>query len=480
LKGALPAISKESEVSRRDFLKNSARTGAGLAALGGVSFITNPAMVFGANDRVRVAVIGVRGQGWAHVQEYSKMTGVEIAALCDVDENVLNQRLGQVEKMGIKKPASFIDLRKLLEDKSIDAISIATPNHWHSLQAIWACQAGKDVYVEKPMSHTRFEGRQLVRAAEKYNRIVQHGTNSRSGKAVIEGIQKMREGLIGEVYLSRGLCYKWRDTIGKAVQEQVPAGVHYDLWTGPAPLKPFTKNRFHYNWHWIWDTGDGDFGNQGIHELDVARWGLGVKFPYKIAAMGAHVMFDDDQETPNVLSIAYNFKTPDGKERVLQFEIRHWMTNHEAEIGTPAFGSSSVPAALGNASEARAARQRKGPQNTIGNIFYDSKGYMAMDGYDSFKTWLGESQEPGPQGKAGGNNWANFIDCVRSRKKEDLHAPVQEGHISATLLHLGNVAYRVDRTLNFDPVKEEVIGDAEANRLLRGSYRAPYIVPEKV
>jgi hypothetical protein len=191
-------------------------------------------------------------------------------------------------------------------------------------------------------------------------------------------------------------------------------------------------------------------------------------------------MFEDDQETPNVLSIVYNFKTPEGKERVLQFEVRHWITNHEAEIGTPAFGSSGVPAALGNAGEARAARQQKGPQNTIGNIFYGSKGYMAMDGYDSFKSWLGESHEPGPQGKAGGNNWANFIDCVRSRKKEDLNAPVQEGHISATLLHLGNVAYRVGRALNFDPVKEEVIGDAEANRLLRGTYRAPYVVPEQV
>ena len=472
-------MSKESELSRRDFLRNSARTGAGLAALGGVNFITEPRTVFGANDRVRVAVVGLHGQGWAHVQQYSKMPEVEIAALCDVDENVTNQRLGQMEKMGIKKPATFVDLRKLLEDKNIDAISIATPNHWHSLQAIWACQAGKDVYVEKPMSHTWFEGRQLVRAAEKYNRIVQHGTNSRSGKAVIEGIQKMREGLIGEVYLSRGLCYKWRDTIGKAAPERVPAGVNYDLWTGPAPMKPFTKNRFHYNWHWIWDTGDGDFGNQGIHELDVARWGLGVKFPNRIAAVGAHVMFDDDQETPNVLSIAYNFKTPEGKERVLQFEVRHWVTNHEAEIGTPAFGSSGVPAAIGNAGEARAARQR-GPQNTIGNIFYGSKGYMAMDGYDSFKTWLGESHEPGPQGKAGGNNWANFIDCVRSRKKEGLNAPVQEGHISATLLHLGNVAYRVGRTLNFDPAREEVVGDAEANRLLRGTYRAPFVVPEKI
>ncbi len=473
-------MSKDAEMTRRDFIRGGVGTGAGLAAFGGITFITDAGRVFGANDRVRVAVVGVRGQGWAHVEEYSKMPSVEVAALCDVDESVLNKRLGEAEKLPqIRKPAGFADFRKVLEDKNIDAVSIATPNHWHALQAIMACQAGKDVYVEKPMSHHVFESRQLVRAAEKYNRIVQHGTNSRSGKAVIAGIQKLREGLIGEVYLARGLCYKWRDSIGKAKPEPVPAGVNYDLWTGPAPMKPFTRNRFHYNWHWIWDTGDGDFGNQGIHELDVARWGLGVRYPDKIAAVGAHVMFEDDQETPNVLNVAYNFKMPDGKERVLEFEVRHWITNHEADIGMPGFGGG-VPAAPGNEAERRAQSRPKGPQNTIGNIFYGSNGYMAMDGYDSFKTWLGPEQEPGPQGKAGGNNWANFIDCVRSRKKEDLNAPVQEGHISTTLLHLGNVAYRVGRTLRFDPVKQEVIGDAEASRLLHGTYRTPYVVPDQV
>ncbi len=472
-------MSNESEVTRRDFIKNSAKSGAGLAALGGISFFTQPQRVFGANDRVRVAVVGLHGQGWAHVQQYSKLANVEIAAICDIDDNVTKEALGKMEKMNLKKPATFVDLRKLLEDKTIDAISIATPNHWHSLQAIWGVQAGKDVYVEKPMSHRWFESRQLVKAAQKYNRIVQHGTNSRSGKAVIEGIQKMKEGLIGDVYMSRGLCYKWRNTIGKAQQEPVPAGVNYELWTGPAPMKPFTKNRFHYNWHWIWDTGDGDFGNQGIHELDVARWGLGVTFPNKVAAIGGHVMFDDDQETPNMLNVAYEFKTADGKTKILQFEVRHWMSNHEAEIGTPAFGSSGVPAALGNAAEGQARRKKADP-NTIGNIFYGSKGYMAMDGYDSYKTWLGQDQEPGPQLKAGGNNWENFIECVRSRKKENQNAPIEEGHISCTLMHLGNISYRLGRVLNFDAAKEQVIGDDEANKLLRGAYRAPYTVPEQV
>jgi predicted dehydrogenase len=472
---------KDSGITRRDFLKSSA-SGAGLAALSSVSFIAHPERVFGANDRVRVAVVGLHGQGWAHVEEYSKLKNVEVVALCDVDENVTNQRLRERAKKGLPKPQTHVDLRKLLDDTSIDAISIATPNHWHSLQAIWGCQAGKDVYVEKPLSHNWWEGRQLVRAAEKYKRIVQHGTNSRSGLAIREGIQKMREGLIGEVYMARGLCFKWRKSIGKAPQEPVPPGVNYDLWTGPAPLKPFTQNRFHYNWHWIWDTGNGDFGNQGIHELDVARWGLDVKYPNKVSALGGHVMFDDDQETPNTLNVTYEFNLPDGKRKMMVFEVRHWISNHEALIGDPSFGGGEVPVALGNGA-AQAPAKRRGPENTIGNTFYGSKGYMAMNGYDAYRTWLGEDQEPGPSAAREGNNWANFIDCVRSRKKEDLNAPVEEGHISCTLLHLGNVAYRLGRTLNFDPATEQVIGDEEAARLLRDGdrrYREPYVVPEEV
>jgi predicted dehydrogenase len=464
-------MDKQRNLSRRDFFKTSA--GAGAVALGGVTWITNPRRVFGANERVRVAVVGVRGQGWAHVEQYEKLPDAEVAALCDVDENETARRLKDMEQRGWAKPKTFVDYRKLLEDKTIDAVSIATPNHWHSLQGIWACQAGKDAYIEKPCSHNWFEGRQLVRAAEKYNRIVQHGSNSRDGGAILEAIQKMREGLIGEVYMARGLCFKWRDTIGKAKPEPVPSGVHYDLWTGPAPMKPFTKNRFHYNWHWIWDTGDGDIGNQGIHQVDIARWGLGVTFPTKVTAIGGHFMFDDDQETPNTLNAAFEFAGADGKKKMMVFEVRHWISNHEAAIGTPEFGSGGIPVALG-------AAQQTGPKNTIGNIFYGSKGYLAMDGYDSYRTWLGQSQEPGPSLVKGGNLWANFVHCVKSRKKEDLRAPIIEGHISCTLVHLANASYRLGRTIYFDPAKEEVIGDAEAAKLLRGSYREPFVLPEKV
>ncbi len=473
-------MSSESEINRREFLKAGTKTGAGLAALAGISFVTRPERIFGANDRVQVAVIGLHGQGFSHVEEYAKIPNAQIAAVCDVDENVMKQRLTQMEKMGLPKPKTYVDIRKLLEDKSIDAVSIATPNHWHSLMAIWACQAGKDVYCEKPCSHNWWEGRQLVHAADKYNRIVQHGTNSRSGEAVREGIQKLQEGLIGDVYLARGLCYKWRKSIGHAKVEAVPGGVDYDLWCGPAPKKPFTRNRFHYNWHWIWDTGNGDIGNQGIHEMDVARWGLGVKFPNKVSAIGGHFMFDDDQETPNTLNCAFEFDMPDGKRKMLEFEVRHWISNHEAEIGTPVFGGE-VPPATGAAGVVPSSSNQ--PKNTIGDVFYGSKGYMAMGGYDSYKTWLGEQQEPGPTAQRSGNNWANFIDCVRSRKKENLNAPIEEGHISCTLVHLANASYRLGRTVRFDPETEQVIGDGEASGLLRDAdrrYREPYVVPEQV
>jgi predicted dehydrogenase len=323
----------------------------------------------------------------------------------------------------------------------------------------------------------------LVQAARKYDRMVMHGTQGRSAGGYLEGVRKLREGVIGEVCLARGLCFKWRGTIGKAAIEAVPKGVHYDLWTGPAPLKPFTRNRFHYNWHWIWDTGNGDLGNQGVHEVDLARWGLGVKLPTKVSALGGHFMFDDDQETPNTLNCAFEFKAPDGKKRLLEFEVRHWITNTEAGIGMPGFGAgaAALPRAAGTAAPS-------GPSfNQIkamcGNLFYGSKGYMAMTGYESYRTWLGEEQEPGPSATKGENRWANFIHCVRSRKKEEILAPIEEGHFSATLVHLANASYRLGRTLSFDPVTEQVIGDDEANRLLRGEdrgYRAPFTFPQHV
>ena len=465
-----------SGIDRRDFLKTSAAAAAAFQAKN----------VLGANDRVRVAVVGLRGRGFDHIKTIHGIPNVELAAICDIDEKVMSGRLNDIDKLGMPKPQTFGDVRKLLEDKSIDAISVATPNHWHSLMGIWACQAGKDAYVEKPCSHNWWEGKQLVAAAAKYNRVVQHGTQSRSSIGAKEAVQQLRNGLVGDVYLSRGLCYKWRDTIGRKPKEAVPTGVNYDLWLGPAPDRGFTQNRFHYTWHWFWDTGNGDLGNQGIHEVDTARWGLGVGFPTKVSAIGGHVMFDDDQETPNILNCSYEFNPPNGPRRLMEFEVRHWMTNHEADIGT--WGKSTLPPAGLNTNTATTKQgaslgPASGKPGTIGNIFYGPKGFLAIQEYETYKSWLGDKNEPGPEGKGKENHYANFIDCVRSRKKEDLGAPIEEGHISCTLVHLANVSYRLGRTLHFDPVKEEVINDAEANRLLRDAdrgYRRGFQIPDKV
>jgi predicted dehydrogenase len=414
------------------------------------------------NDTVRIACVGVRGQGNSHIRNYQKMQNVEIAAICDIDESILNKRVGEVEKATGKKPAAYVDLRKLLEDKEIDAVSIATPNHNHTLQTIWALQAGKDVYIEKPCSHDIFESKQIVAAAKKYNKqIVQHGVNARSSPGIQEAVKQMRDGLIGDVYMARGLCYKWRNTIGRTPPEPVPPGVHYDLWLGPAPKHEFTKNRFHYNWHWFWDYGNGDIGNQGIHEMDIARWGLGVRYPTKVSAIGGHFMFDDDQETPNTMCATFEFNEG-GKRRMLVFEVRHWISNHEAGIGE------------------RVGRNGKKDPNTIGNLFYGSKGYLAIEGYNKYYTFLGQDQEPGPHADQGGNNWQNFIDVVRSRKVEDQNNPIEEGSISCVLMHLANISYRVGRSVQFDAETMSIVGDKEANALLKRKYRPPFVVPEKV
>jgi predicted dehydrogenase len=265
-------------------------------------------------------------------------------------------------------------------------------------------------------------------------------------------------GLIGDVYMARGLCFKWRDTIGRKPGEPVPPGVHYDLWLGPAPEHPFTRNRFHYNWHWFWDYGNGDLGNQGIHQVDVCRWGLGVKYPTKVSAIGGHFMFDDDQETPNTLNASFEFDD-NGKKKMMVFEVRHWMSNHESGIGE----------------DGRAP-------NTVGAVFYGSKGRLAVwdEDHGRYQSFLGRDSEPGPSGEDIGNNWANFIAALRTRKQEDLNAPIEEGAISTTLVHLANISYRVGRTLQFDAASYSVRGDAEANRMFRREYRKPFVVPEKV
>ncbi len=437
-------------MNRRHFLMTSASVATAAGKLRAAS---------GPNETVRIAVVGFHGRGKDHIKQWTSLPNVEIVALCDIDDSVMNNGLNMVEKLGKKKPAAYTDLRKLLEDKSIDAISIATPNHLHTLQTIWACQAGKDVYVEKPCSHNMFEAKQVVAGARRYNRMVQQGSQSRSSVALRQAVQKMNDGLIGDLYLARALCYKWRNTIGHTPVSPVPEGVDYDLWLGPAPKTPFTKNHFHYNWHWFWAYGNGDLGNQGIHEVDIARWGLGVKYPVKATAIGGKFMFDDDQETPNTINCAFEFDD-NGKRKMMEVEVRHWMSNHEAGIGEPGFGT------------------RKKSSNTIGNLFYGSKGYLAIDGYESYRTWLGKDQDPGPSATEGGNHFANFIDAVRSRKQSDLTAEIEEGAASTVLVHLANISYRLGRTVNFDANTWSSPGDREATAMFTRNYRAPFVVPK--
>ena len=443
-------------VSRRTFVRQSLATAAGVSLWG-----TTQSWA-GANDRVRVAVVGIRGHGFgSHIRNYPFLPNVEVAAICDVDESFFPERLKWFEQNDKPIPKIYVDIRKLLEDKSIDAISVATPNHWHALAGVWACQAGKHAHIEKPFTHNIFEGQKLIAAAKKYNRVVHHGTESRSSKAYQEAMEFMRSGGLGEVYLAKGTCYKWRDTIGRAPVEPVPAGVDYDLWLGPAPKRPFTRNRFHYNWHWHWDYGNGDIGNQGVHEMDIARWGLDVTLPRRVMAMGAHVMFDDDQETPNVLMATYEFDNPSGrsdKKKILQFEVRHWITNYEGGFSKP-------------------------PDNNIGNIFYGSEGYMTMYG-GRWQTFLGQKREPGPSGVEKGNkdraHYQHFIDAVRANDTSNLPGTVEDGHYSCSLIHMANTSYRLGRSLNFDPKQQRYVNDDEANRMLTREYRRPFVVPENV
>jgi predicted dehydrogenase len=447
-------------MTRRTFL-----TAAGGAALWGTSRAWA-----GANDRVRVAVVGIHGMGQSHIKAYQALPNVEVAALCDVDANQFAPVIKKhFTDKGLAAPQTFTDIRKLAEDKTIDAVSVVTPNHWHTLASIWAIQAGKHVSVEKPCCHNVYEGQKLVEAAKKYKVLVQDGAEQRSNPCAQSMAKFLHEGGLGEVYLAKGLCYKWRNTIGRFPDGEVPEGVDYDLWLGPAPKRPFNKNRFHYNWHWNWDYGNGDMGNQGVHELDIARWGLGVTLPTKISAMGGHFMFDDAQETPNALMAQFEFPNPEGggdKKKILQFEVRGWIVNGEDSMWLKGAGQ-------GNGYMATSAG------NVTGNLFFGSKGYMAKDN-NSWQTFMGEKREPGETGSGHGNHYANFVNAVREPNPAEFNKSIEDGFYSCAVIHLGNIAYRLGRTLTFDPATMRFPGDAEANALLTREYRAPYVVPERV
>jgi predicted dehydrogenase len=303
--------------------------------------------------------------------------------------------------------------------------------------------------VEKPATHNVYEGKKLIEAAYKYNRIVQHGVQLRSSEAIREAIKLLNEGVIGRVYMARGLVYRWRPDIGNQGISKIPEGLNYDLWCGPAPMVPFTRNLVHYNWHWHWNYGNGDVGNQGIHETDLCMWGLNVGLPERITSMGGKFLFDDCKEVPEIQSSIYHYPK---QKKIIQFEVRNWCTNLEDGAG-------------------------------VGNIFYGDKGYMVIKGYDTYETYLGEKREKGPSNKTPGElglHFKNWLNAIRERDMSIQHGPVETGHLSSALAHLGNISYRLGRQLNFDPVAERFIGDEDANNMLTRDYRSPYVLPEKI
>ena len=426
------------------------------------------ARIIGANDRINMAVIGIRGQGFGHVRRWAGMAkdkNIMLTTICDVDERLFPERVAKAEELQGEKPGTEVDMRKLLEDKELHAVSIAAPNHWHALATIWACQAGKDVYVEKPSCHNIFEGRKMVEAARKYNRIVQVGFQNRSINNVRKAMNFLHNGGIGEVYMARGLCFKPRDAFPKVANSKPPKGVHYDLWIGPASWYPYNEGKFHYNWHWHWATGNGDIGNQGPHQFDIARWGLGKdEHPIKVHSCGNYYKYGDvcTQETANMQSSTYEYE--DGK--MLQFEVRGLYTAGEDNLNVK-----------------------------IGNLFYGSEGWMEVRG-GNWKTYMGRKGEPGPSSAdeadesgpalgylaapGGGGHYANFIAALRSGKREDLTCDIEVGHMSSVLPHLANISYRMGRELYFDGTKEKFFDDKEANRMLTRRYRHPFVVPDEV
>ncbi len=428
-------------LTRRFFLKTTA-----LAATTAVLSARSWGQVVGANGDVRVAVVGLNGRGKNHLASLRALPGVRVVALCDADTAVLDKAAAALGG-GVK---TYTDIRELLASPAVDAITVATPNHWHSLMGIWACQAGKDVYVEKPISHNVWEGRQLVAAAEKYHRVVQAGVQIRSGDGLAEAVQWVHAGNLGKITAARGFCYKRRPSIGKTSGPQpVPATANYDLWTGPAPLVPLRRAKLHYDWHWQYPTGNGDVGNQGIHQMDVARWFLGEPgLPRHTLSIGGRLGYEDDGDTPNTQVIIHDYVTAP-----LIFEVRGLPAKPDT---APAKPTGLDPA---EAAAAAAGTMDKYRGVSIGNVI-DCEGgaivtstYFAAQAYDRDGKLLKEF-------KGQDKHMANFIDVVRSRKTADLRGPIGEGHVSSALCHLGNISHQLGRAAPEGELREKIKGDA--------------------
>ncbi len=485
------------EISRRDFgarLGGAAAAalvvGRDLAAPPTAAAASAPAVssrIIGANDRVVLASIGVRGQGNALKRGFARLPNVEIKTICDIDENVGQMRIHdkQLSDVPTFKPGYAQDLRRVFDDKDIDGVMIAVPNHWHALATIWGIQAGKHVYVEKPACHTVWEGRKMVEAARKYNKIVQVGTMNRSRPAVIQAIKFLQDGGIGKVYMARGLCFKRRAGIGKYPDGPMQPGeryklnvestafeptydaaylakVDYDLWLGPAPKREFNRNRFHYNWHWHWDYGNGDTGNQGPHQFDIARWGLAKnEHPVRVIATGGYFGPPASQETPDLHTSAFEYA--DGT--ILEFGTRGEGTNEEGSV-------------------------------KIGNLFYGSEGWLWIDGDGrKWQSYHGPKDEKGqgadtPSTQTGGSDpnvltsiesahYQNWVDALRAGDPKILTCDILEGHLSSALPHLANISYQTKRSLLFDGEAEKFRNDPEADKLLTREYRKGFEVPDK-
>jgi predicted dehydrogenase len=425
-------------MERRTFL-----LGAGLVSMGARA----------ANDKIGIGVVGLGGRGRDHLQYYSKLPDARVVAVCDVNQAQTERAVQIVQKLQGGKPQVHQDLRKLFEDKDVDAVSIATPNHWHALATIWACQAGKDVYCEKPACYNLFEGRAMEAAARQNKRIVQIGMQGRTIAHKQRAMDLLHSGAIGQIYMARGICFKRRKSIGHTPAEPVPPGLNWDLFLGPATMRDYTKNRYLYNWHWFWDTGNGDIGNQGIHEMDLARRGLGRGLPAGVVSTGGKYVYDDDQETPNTQIASFDYGDAE-----LVFEVRGLNTG--GEPGIPASGP-----------------------NFVGVTFFGSKGFMAVDEH-GFQIFLGDTREPGESMKhAEGEiddtipHMENFLKAVKSRNASDLNADVSVGVTSAALVHMANISYRLGRKLTYDAPSASFTGDAEANAMMtRPVYRSPYVV----
>ena len=439
----------------------------------GAAAAASAMQVMGANDKVNLAIVGLGGRGSAHLNIYLRLPEAQVVGLCDVNQAAREKAQATVVRAGVEKAKEYEDMRETFADPKVDAVSIATPNHWHALAAIWAMKAGKDVYGEKPACYNIHEGLKLIEVSRATKRMMQVGSQHRSNPFKMEAMAAIQGGLIGKVYASKGLCYKRRVSIGRKPDTETPAGVNWDLFLGPAPYRAFNELRFRYNWHWFWDTGNGDIGNQGVHELGLARWAMGDPgYPKSAFSWGGKYVYDDDQETPNTQTAAFDFG---GRE--LTFEVRGLLTG----------GEGAVPARRGprpgEAAPTTTAPTNGAPLNVmIGNLIYGTEGWAAMSdqGFQAFKGEGNElvmdlKPERGPGGDPTARHMSNFLAVVKSRNYKDLHDGVENSVLSANMCHLANISYRVGRKLTLAE-GPKFVGDNEANALMTRKYRKGYEV----